>query len=118
MSDVTWPISTLPGSRHTTPPGMMCDNHQDRPATVRIQGETDSMGCEMWDVCAECAAAMTEAAKAARVGVCDWCKHEADDLREHRDWEEGSCGRLYDVCGACIRKENKRLKDELEEYDW
>jgi len=32
----------------------MCDDHQDRPATHRIQGETDSFGCEYIDWCDEC----------------------------------------------------------------
>lgn len=32
----------------------MCDDHPDRPATHRVQGETDSFGCEYIDWCQEC----------------------------------------------------------------
>lgn len=42
MGDVTGPISTLPGHRHKLPSGATCDDHPDRPAVARIQGETDS----------------------------------------------------------------------------
>ena len=47
MADVTGPISSLPGSGHSVPDGAMCDEHPDRPAVARVQGETDSFGCEM-----------------------------------------------------------------------
>ena len=58
MADVTGPIASLPGSFHTVPQGMACDEC-GKPATVRVQGETDSMGSEMHDLCAECAAKHT-----------------------------------------------------------
>lgn len=122
MADVTGPISTLPGSRHECPAGAMCDSHPDRQAVARIQGETDSFGSEMIDACQECADEILQAKNDARIGRCDWCKAEATDLRPKRDWEEGSAGRVYDVCGACVRKENEQLRAELEEsdfdYDW
>ena len=51
MADVTGRISTLPGSGHKVPDGTMCDNHPDRLATHRVQGETDSFGSEMNDMC-------------------------------------------------------------------
>jgi hypothetical protein len=44
MSDVTGPISSLPGSTHAAPTAGMCDDHPDRPAVARVQGETDSFG--------------------------------------------------------------------------
>ena len=40
MADVTGPISTLSGAHHPVPNGQMCDDHEDRPAIARIQGET------------------------------------------------------------------------------
>jgi hypothetical protein len=55
MAEVTGPISTLPGAGHAFPDGTKCDQHPDRDAVARIQGETDSMGCEMHDMCEECA---------------------------------------------------------------
>jgi hypothetical protein len=33
-------------------------------------------------------------------------------LRQRRDFEEGMCGRVYDVCGKCVIAENQRLKDD------
>lgn len=118
MADVTGPISTLPGSRRDAPVGAMCDEHPDRPATARIQGETDSFGSEMHDLCDECARELVRACREPREGVCEWCKRPATDLRDRRDWEEGMSGRLYEVCGACVREENERLAAEMDEDDW
>jgi len=119
MGDVTGPISSLPYSRHATPDGTMCDEHPDRPAIVRIQGETDSFGSEMHDCCQECADAIKAERNSpeARTGKCDWCKQEATDLRPKRDYEEGMSGRVYDVCGACVRKEDEECRAELDAYD-
>jgi hypothetical protein len=47
MGEVTGPISTLPGHSHQVPDGTVCDDHPDRPAVARIQGETDSFGAEL-----------------------------------------------------------------------
>lgn len=116
MADVTGPISTLPGSRHTFPYGTMCDEHPDRPAVARIQGETDSFGCEMNDCCQECVDEIRSYAAEARCGQCDWCKHEATDLRDARDYEEGMCGPVYRVCGECIRQRNEAAREELDRY--
>ena len=121
MADVTGPISTLPGTSHEVPDGMECDYHPGRPAVARIQGETDSFGCEMEDICQECvdqrrAYRCSEAGKAEdrkwRTGICDWCKTEATDLSDARDYEEGMRGPVYRVCGACIKRQN----DEAEKY--
>jgi hypothetical protein len=121
MADVTGPISTLSGSLHALPDGQMCDRHPDRKAVARIQGETDSFGCEMNDMCQECLdehRTYLKSPEAAehRKGVCEWCKNPADDLRDRRDFEEGMTGRVYRVCGACVTKENQRLADEADEF--
>lgn len=121
MADVTGPISTLPGSTSTPPGEQTCDEHPERIAYRRVQGETDSFGSEMIDMCQECyethrqemAAYQAEAAR----GACDWCKQPAIDLRDRRDYEEGMCGPVYRVCGACVRRENESLREELSEYD-
>jgi len=116
MADVTGPIHTLPGAGHAVPDGMMCDDHPDRPATHRVQGETDSMGCEMYDMCDEC---FTEF-KAHGVYTpeeCDWCKEKSTDIRPTRDHEEGMCGPVYYVCGACRRRRDERLAEEDRYYD-
>lgn len=118
MSDVTGPISTLPGSRHRLPKGTMCDMHPDRPAVARVQGETDSMGCEMNDLCQECLDEVNayERSAEARSGRCDWCKTDATDLRDARCSDEGMCGPVYRVCGRCHERQKKRLQEELDRY--
>lgn len=120
MADVTGPISTLPGSsHHDLPDGQVCDYHPDRPAVARYQGETDSFGCEMHDICAECLKEFRESANSpeARTGQCDWCKKEATDLRDTRDIDEGMAGPLYRVCGSCRKKYDDDLRAEAAYYD-
>ncbi|TRB00432.1 MULTISPECIES: hypothetical protein [Rhizobium/Agrobacterium group] len=122
MAEVTGPISSLPGRSHAVPEGMTCDQHPDRPAVARIQGETDSFGCEMIDMCQECsddyrAYMKSDEAKEDRKGNCEWCGQFADDLREARDYEEGMSGRVYRVCGACIRRVNEEAAAELDYLD-
>lgn len=120
MADVTGPISSLPGSaHHEMPEGQKCDYHPDRPAVVRYQGETDSFGCEMHDICAECLKEFREADNSpeARTGHCEWCRNEATDLRDQRDIDEGMAGRVYRVCGACNKKYQDELKAELDEWE-
>ncbi|NTG73248.1 hypothetical protein G6M02_07880 [Agrobacterium rhizogenes] len=126
MAEVTGPISTLAGTSREPPEGQMCDDHPDRLAVARIQGETDSFGCEMDDLCQEC----IDARKAYRcseegiaeeiewrTGQCEWCKGQATDLRDARDYEEGMCGRVYRVCGACIKRVNDEATAELDAMD-
>ena len=101
-----------------TPEGMMCDMHPDRPAVRRMQGETDSFGAEYLDLCQECLDKMAKHEAENRAGCCDWCGQHATDLRPRRDMDEGMAGRVYDVCGACVRKENESLQAELDERDY
>jgi hypothetical protein len=120
MAEVTGPIRSLPGSaHHHLPDGAMCDDHPDVPAVARVQGETDSFGSEMWDLCKPCLDAMREQARSpeARTGKCEWCKSLANDLRDARDYDEGMNGRVYRVCGPCIRKANEEAERELYEND-
>jgi protein-arginine kinase activator protein McsA len=118
MADVTGPISTLPGSGHSVPEGMICDTCNKNPATVRIQGETDSFGCEMIDLCDECHKKEKEAAKHYDYsGTCEWCKNHTEKLQNTRDYEEGSCGRVYQVCTPCIDKYHKVIDEELSRDD-
>ena len=51
---VTGPISTLPGATGAPYEGAVCDEHPDRPAVMRVQGETDSMGSEQLYMCQAC----------------------------------------------------------------
>lgn len=122
MAGVTGPISTLPGcTSHSVPDGMNCDSCEN-PATVRIQGETDSFGCEMIDLCESCFEKEKEADKAQEdyETSCDWCKDRylSSQLRPTRDYEEGSCGPVYYVCSPCRTKRDKAAQEELDEmYD-
>lgn len=118
MADVTGPISSLPGSTHNPAKNVCCDEHPDREAVVRVQGETDSFGSEMYDFCKECADKWrAEVAAADTSGCCDWCHHHAPKLRNRRDYEEGLCGRVYQVCHVCIDRENAKLASEMDDYD-
>lgn len=115
MADVTGPISTLPGARHVVPAGTTCDEHPDRPAVARVQGETDSFGSEMIDMCAECLAAERAYAAAADTsGRCDWCKSDAPKLRPRRDYDEGMRGPVYFVCDGCIARVDARVAEECD----
>lgn len=116
MSDVTGPISTLPGARHHVPDDTMCDHHPARKAVVRIQGETDSFGSEMHDLCEECAKA-DRAQEPDIIGACDWCKAKDVRLQPRRDIEEGSHGPVYYVCKPCSDKDEKAILDELARYE-
>lgn len=100
----------------------MCDDHPDRPAIARVQGETDSFGSEMHDMCQECldkhrAHLTSDEAMERRIGICEWCNNSAEDLRNARDYDEGMCGRLYRVCGACIKRVNEEAAAELDEME-
>lgn len=118
MADVTGPISTLPGALHALPKGATCDQHPDRPAVVRVQGETDSFGCEMIDMCEECRQAdIEEQRNADTSGTCEWCKQHAPRLRHRRDYEEGMSGRVYEVCDDCIKRVNEQDEDYLRGLD-
>lgn len=118
MADVTGPIPTLPNSRHAVPEGTMCDDHPERPAVRRIQGETDSFGSEMHDLCQECLDAHSkEVAEADYSGTCDWCKEHKPRLWNQRDSDEGMYGPVYLVCDDCSRKQSERLAEEMSRYE-
>ncbi|MGY7975507.1 hypothetical protein L1Q33_25460, partial [Klebsiella pneumoniae] len=55
MADISnGPVSTLRGHFCSLPTDSKCDEHPDRLAVRRVQGETDSFGCEYHDMCQEC----------------------------------------------------------------
>lgn len=113
------PVSTMPGSAHEVPPGIVCDIHSDRKATHRVQGETDSYGCEYLCMCDQCFLDFNhqKAALAKEVQRCDWCRKESADVRPTRDYDEGTRGPVYDVCGECRARQNANARAELDDYD-
>lgn len=116
MSDVTGPVSSLPGSTRPSPKGMMCDQGDDRPAVIRVQGETDSFGSEMHDLCEQCYDTLKRIMKRDRAGRCDWCKCDSSRLTNTRDYDEGMYGPVYRVCDECLRNQNEDLREELDRY--
>lgn len=87
---------------------------------TKIAGEVDSFGAEWHYLCQACLDA--ERAQPAQPapdtsGQCDWCKNMAAWRKPRRDYDEGSCGRVYYVCRPCIDKDNARIAAELDEYD-
>lgn len=119
MADISnGPVSTLPGHFSSVPAGTKCDEHQDRDAVRRVQGETDSFGCEYSDMCQECHDEyVRESNLADYSGKCNWCGKHVELLVPHRDIEEGSFGRVYEVCKPCINAERQRWEEE-DECGW
>lgn len=113
------PVSSMPGSSHAFPEGSVCDDHADRPAVARIQGETDSFGCEYVLMCAECRDAFWAFRDQERQveKYCDWCRTMQKSVVPHRDMDEGSAGPLYNVCSKCIAKETEEAYAELESLE-
>lgn len=118
MADVTGPIRSMPGSRHVCPANSTCDDC-GALATVRIQGETDSFGSEMADLCAECYAQMQASCLEVEStpSQCDWCHTLASGCKTHRDFEEGMSGPVYMVCRACRKAELERLEEGPVDFD-
>ena len=115
MADVSGPCRTLPGAMFSSLVGVMCDDHPDRASVKRVQGETDSFGAEYFDMCQECYDAFANRDRTEeRSGMCDWCKGAATDLRNMRDYEEGSYGPVYRVCGKCVSQQLANIREELD----
>jgi hypothetical protein len=113
------PVSSLPGSSHPLPDGAKCDLHPDRNAVARIQGETDSMGCEYNLMCEQCLTEYRAEIQAERTkpSYCDWCKTMKIGCRTRRDYEEGMSGPVYNVCKECDAADQKRWDDYNDEWD-
>lgn len=117
------PVSTMPGSRLRLAPGdAKCDDHPEANAAFRVQGETDSMGCEYHHLCASCTDAALLTDMIPKSGFCEWHKGEGQDLRPFRDMDEGMSGRLYITCMSCRDKVHAEAAAEMadrgDDYDW
>lgn len=113
------PVRTMPGSASSVEPGTMCDQHPDRPAVFRIQGETDSFGCEYFFVCQECKDEVDDARDAARQEerYCGGCNSMKKDVHPVRDYDEGTSGPLYYRCPACCVKMMDDFCGDQDDYD-
>ena len=119
MADTIGPTSRMPGSAHTLPEGATCDRHPDRAAVARIQGETDSMGAELNDMCQQCLDEDREFLRTFDTsGACEWCGNFSPKRSNRRDYDEGMAGRIYLVCRPCIDREEEEALRELEEHDY
>lgn len=107
-------MHNLPYSTSNVTADTMCDEHPRVPAVVQMQGETDSFGCEYSYMCQTCLDEARKHQAADRIGICDWCRKPATNLKHHRDWEEGSHGPVYRVCGNCRVKEIDAIRREAE----
>lgn len=113
MADVRGP-GGLPGQSSCPPQGIQCDDCSE-PATVRVQGETDSFGSEQHDLCDACAKKMREECSDSS-GRCDWCKQDATERVWTRDYEEGLGGPVYHICRPCFQRQQDRINEDID--DW
>ena len=119
MAGIGGPTNKLSGDLLKVPTGMMCDTsgHESIPATRRTVGEVDSFGYEASDICEECFQKFKEEALVhSTSGICECCKADVNKLVQCRDWEEGSSGRVYEVCEPCKDK-NTTEANELNSED-
>ena len=110
-------MCNLPGSTTRSASkleGEWCEEHPDRPATIRVQGETDSFGAEYIFFCEECYQAFIKEAEEPQEHQCEWCKATTTDCTPFRDWTEGSCGPVYMVCLKCRHRAIDNMHEELE----
>ncbi len=121
MSHTSGPVSSLPGAAFSPEEGYMCDDHPDRQAVIRVQGETDSFGAEYFYMCEECNAKY-KAEKAALnggafIGNCDRCGTRDVPMFAWRDYDEGLSGPVYYNCRKCkteiVTSMNEAAAEEL-----
>lgn len=78
-------------------------------ATVEIIGEVDSFGSERTYLCENHTTGwLRRNRENTVVGQCDWCKEQDVRLHYRRDPEEGSSGRVYELCIHCAKKMSGR----------
>lgn len=86
-------------------------------ATHDLVIEADAFGSETVPYCSEHGKVEQEDFNAGnKSGDCDWCKASGVAVSYRRDFEEGSHGKVYEVCRPCIDKQLKELNDESDSY--
>lgn len=93
-----------------------CDWCRTNPATINMQGETDSFGYEENHICTSCheKSKHDERERYESETFCDWCKKDKKHCTLMRDSDEGSHGPVYNVCPECRGKYQKAQMEELE----
>lgn len=100
--------------------GMMCENHPDIPAVIRLCSESDSFGSEYYNLCAPCNTRRV----LQRQRIIDnpelWTEHCPDcgrispELFAYRDPDEGHNGPVYEQCKNCCKVRLERAEREYE----
>jgi DNA-directed RNA polymerase subunit RPC12/RpoP len=99
-------VNSLPGSKKACSNGEKCDDHPEVDAVHRIQGETDSFGCEYFYVCQLC---FEEFEKAGDPEYdCDGCGIDGP-VKPARDPDEGMAGPVYYYCTTCMKEHKERI---------
>jgi hypothetical protein len=71
----------------------------------------------MYDYCDECAKEhRRDMREDKNIGDCDWCSAKNVKRISARDYEEGMCGRVYQVCAPCKKRQNDEIEDNLSRY--
>lgn len=77
----------------------------EKSATKGIIGECDSFGYEVLWYCEEHYRVKRSTLRSgAGAGCCDWCGSYSDTLVYRRDVDEGSSGRVYEICQNCVEQ--------------
>lgn len=93
-----------------------CEVHPDRKLTHRVLGEVDSFGAEYIEMCDECFAEHVREQNTPQQYRCEWCDNTVcEPPKRSRDYDEGSYGRMYVVCRACLDRRNREALEALQE---
>jgi hypothetical protein len=103
-----------PGQWLKVRPATVCDKHQATLAVAVLCGEVDSFGHEEIGMCQKCVDNYKKLEIKPIVGTCDWCKTTEVVVKPTRDYEEGSAGRLYDVCQQCRTDQEKSAQEDVD----
>lgn len=84
-------------------------------AAKSVCTESDSFGDEFTSMCEKHVEEFANSEPALE--ICEWCNVGPIEVHPIRDFEEGSHGPVYEVCNACIAKQNKLIAEEADYYD-
>lgn len=84
-------------------------------ATMEYLVEMDSMGADWLPLCEVHVVQFKADVEAGgpTIAACEWCRTTEVEVFPFRDWEDGGNGPVYEVCNACIRKNNDAAHEEL-----